>query len=129
MSQCRYEGVDVSIPGKLQGQGVTTDRGRTVRDHRICLGGSRNISIHVRKVAMRDRFVAKLRPSCGNFWRFGLTLGPAHEGQSFEKMNVLLVFQQGTMEARQGRPALAPQVFGRQIFGQQQAEPIEHFGG
>jgi hypothetical protein len=57
-------------------------------------------------------------------WKAGL----AHEGEPFEKLHILLILQQGPMKFRQKRAGVAPQVLGGQILGQQQPDPVQHFG-
>ena len=61
----------------------------------------------------------------------GICLAPAarHKGKPFKQMHVLFVFQQSAVQFWQGIGTVTFQVLGSQIFGQQQLEPIQHFGG
>mmetsp|Transcript_3665 Transcript_3665/g.6758 ORF Transcript_3665/g.6758 Transcript_3665/m.6758 type:complete len:188 (-) Transcript_3665:501-1064(-) len=57
-----------------------------------------------------------------------LPLPACHEGKALEQGYVLLVFQQRAMQFGQSRSPVAAQIFGLQIFGQQQFQPIQNLG-
>ena len=58
-----------------------------------------------------------------------LALPARHEGQPLEQMHVLLVLQQRAVQFRQAVLTISLQILWRQILGQQQLQPIQHFAG
>ena len=50
-----------------------------------------------------------------------------HERQPLEQVHVLFVFQQCAVQLWQGVRPVAFEVFGGQVFGQEQFEPVENF--
>src|SRR5439155_20351100 len=56
--------------------------------------------------------------------------GARHEDDALEQVDVLLVLEQRAVQRRNERLAIAAlQRFGRNVFGQQQFEPVEELGG
>src|SRR3989338_2027164 len=58
-----------------------------------------------------------------------LSLSTRQEGQPFEHLHILFVLQQRPVQTRQAGFAVALQVFGGQILGQKQFQPVQHFRG
>ena len=60
--------------------------------------------------------------------KVGLSLTARQEGQPFEQLDVLFVLQKGAMQTWQIGPGVAPQIFRRQVLGQQKLQPVQNLG-